>query len=48
MFAGMSGTGTRPGAMDEASPPLAPSQGCGQETTSAVMTARRHEAGRHA
>ena len=26
------GDGTRPGAMDEVSPPLAPSQGCAQET----------------
>ena len=32
--------------MDEVSPPLAPSQGCEQETTSAEMTGRRHEAGR--
>ena len=31
--------------MDEVSPPLAPSQGCEQETTSAGMTGRRHEAG---
>ena len=29
------GEGTRPGAMDGVSPPLAPSQGCEQETTSA-------------
>ena len=41
------GDGTRPGAMDGVSPPLAPSQGCEQETTSAEMTGRRHEAGRH-
>ena len=40
------GEGTRAGAMDEVSPPLAPSQGCEQETTSAEMTGRRHEAGR--
>ena len=32
--------------MDEVSPPLAPSQGREQETTSAEMTRRRHEAGR--
>ena len=32
--------------MDGVSPPLAPSQGCEQETTSAEMTGRRHEAGR--
>ena len=37
---------TRPGARDGVSPPLAPSQGCEQETTSAEMTGRRHEAGR--
>ena len=41
------GDGTRPGAMEGVSPPLAPSQGCEQETTSAEMTRRRHEAGRH-
>ena len=41
------GDGRRPGAMDEVSPPLAPSQGCEQETTSAEMTGRQHEAGRH-
>ena len=29
------GDGTRLGAMDRVSPPLAPSQGCEQETTSA-------------
>ena len=40
------GDSTRPGAMDGVSPPLAPSQGCEQETTSAEMTGRRHEAGR--
>ena len=40
------GDGTRPGAMDRVSPPLAPSQGCEQETTSAETTGRRHEAGR--
>ena len=34
--------------MDGVSPPLAPSQGCEQETTSAEMTGRRHEAGRQA
>ena len=33
--------------MDEVSPPLAPSQGFEQETTSAGMMGRRHEAGRH-
>ena len=33
--------------MDDVSPPLAPSQGCEQETTSAEMTGWRHEAGRH-
>ena len=37
---------TRPGARDGVSPPLAPSQGCEQETTSAEMTGRQHEAGR--
>ena len=42
------GDGTRPGAMDGVSPPLAPSQGCEQETTSAEMRGRRHEAGRQA
>ena len=31
--------------MDEVSPPLAPSQGREQETTSAEMTMRRHEQG---
>ena len=41
------GDGTRPGAMDGVSPPLAPSQGCEQETTSAETTGRGHEAGRH-
>ena len=40
------GDGTRPGAMDGVSPPLAPNQGCEQETTSAEMTGRQHEAGR--
>ena len=38
--------GTRPGARDGVSPPLAPSQGCEQETTTAETTGRRHEAGR--
>ena len=38
--------GTRPGAGDGVSPPLAPSQGCEQETTTAETTERRHEAGR--
>ena len=38
--------GTRPGAGDGVSPPLAPSQGCEQETTTAETTGRRHEAGR--
>ena len=38
--------GTRPGAEDGVSPPLAPSQGCEQETTTAETTERRHEAGR--
>ena len=38
--------GTRPGAGDGVSPPLAPSQGCEQETTTADTTERRHEAGR--
>ena len=38
--------GTRPGAGDGVSPPLAPSQGCEQETTTAEMTGRRQEAGR--
>ena len=33
--------------MDEVSPPLAPSQGCEQEKTSAGMMRRRHEAKRH-
>ena len=37
--------GTRPGAGDGVSPPLAPSQGCEQETTTAETTERRHEAG---
>ena len=40
------GDGTRPGARDGVPPPLAPSQGCEQETRSAEMTGRRHEAGR--
>ena len=40
------GDGTRPGARDGVSPPLAPSQGCEQETTTAETTGRRHEAGR--
>ena len=40
------GDGRRPGARDGVSPPLAPSQGCEQETTSAETTGRRHEAGR--
>ena len=40
------GDGTRPGAKDRVSPPLAPSQGCEQETTSAETTGQRHEAGR--
>ena len=31
-----------PGATDGVSPPLAPSQGCKQETTSAETTRRRH------
>ena len=38
--------GTRPGAGDGVSAPLAPSQGCEQETTAAETTERRHEAGR--
>ena len=38
--------GTRPGAGDGVSPPLAPSQGCEQETTTTDTTERRHEAGR--
>ena len=38
--------GTRPGAEDGVSPPLAPSQGCEQETTTAETTERWHEAGR--
>ena len=42
------GDGTRPGAMDGVFPPLAPSQGCEQETTSDERTGRRHEAGRQA
>ena len=42
------GDGTRPGARHGVSPPLAPSQGFKQETTSAEMTGRRHEAGRQA
>ena len=42
------GGGTRPGTRDGVSPPLAPSQGCEQETMSAEMTGRRHEAGRQA
>ena len=37
--------GTRPGTGDGVSPPLAPSQGCEQETTTAETTGRRHEAG---
>ena len=32
--------------MDRVSPPLAPSEGCEQETTSAEMTGRRRGAGR--
>ena len=32
--------------MDGVSPPLAPSQGCEQEMTSAETTGRRHKAGR--
>ena len=32
--------------MHGVSPPLVPIQGCEQETTSAEMTGRRHEAGR--
>ena len=40
------GDGTRPGPRDGVSPPLAPSQGCEQETTTAETTGRRHEAGR--
>ena len=39
------GDGTRPGARDGVSPPLAPSQGCEQETTSAETTGRRIELG---
>ena len=39
------GDGTRPGARDGVSPPLAPSQGCEQETTSTETTGRRQEAG---
>ena len=38
--------GTRPGAEDGVSPPLASSQGCEQETTTAETTERWHEAGR--
>ena len=38
--------GTRLGAGDGVSPPLVPSQGCEQETTTAETTGRRHEAGR--
>ena len=34
------GDGTRPGARDGVSSPIAPSQGCEQETTSAETTAR--------
>ena len=33
--------------MDGVSPPLAPNQGCEQETTFAEMTRRWQEAGRH-
>ena len=40
------GDGTRAGARDGVSPPLAPSQGCEQETPSTETTGRRHEAGR--
>ena len=40
------GDGTKPGARDGVSPPLALSQGCEQETTSAEMTGRRGEVGR--
>ena len=40
------GDGTRPGARDGVSPPLAPSQGCEQETTTAETTGQRHEARR--
>ena len=38
------GDSTRPGARDRVSPPLAPSQGCEQDTTSTETTRRRHEA----
>ena len=41
------GAMARGGAPWISSPPLAPSQGCEQETTAAGMTGRRHEAGRH-
>ena len=40
------GDGTRPGTRDGVSPPLAPNQGCEQETTSTATTGRWHEAGR--
>ena len=43
---GRRGDGTRPGGRDGVSSPLAPSQGCEQETTSAETTGGRHEAGR--
>ena len=36
---------TRQGAEDGVSPPLAPSQGCEQETMAAETAERRHEAG---
>ena len=39
------GDSTRPGGGVWLSPPLAPSQGCEQGTTSAETTGRRHEAG---
>ena len=42
------GDSTRSGARHGVSPPLAPSQGCEQETTSAEMTGQWHEVGRHA
>ena len=38
---------TRPGVLDGAFPPLAPNQGCEQETRPAEMTRRRHKTGRH-
>ena len=41
------GDGTRLGVLNGVSPPLAPNQGCEQELTSAELTSRRHEAGRH-